>query len=310
MPSIFIQVPAYRDFELPHTIQDAIDKSSKNNNIVFGVHNCKKESDDISLKDIKLDEHVEIRYLESTAPDGIGVLASRYIANELYSGEDFYLQIDSHMRFQDNWDDLAIEDYRWYQALGIANPLITMYPPNYKYLEDGTIEKDTMLIDDPTKISFKEHPLAFSEGLIPSQTATTSPPGCHYTPSTSGGMMFTSGAYALIKPNRKIAFWGEELLAAARAFTHGFDLVTARNPLVWHLYHSGQPLHLARRHHTWEDYPELWKSLDRKSREEVVSIFTNQRISDDALGSVRTLDEFGVFAGLDFNNREILASRP
>jgi len=307
--SIFVQLPAYRDLELPETIKNAIEMSSGNNKIVFGVHNCTLEQDSISISHVNTPEHVEIRYIESIAPDNIGVQLSRYMANELYIDEDFYLQTDAHMRFQKNWDELAIQDYRWYENIGIAKPLITMYPPNYRYIENGSVILEDHFEQKNTRVSFKERIDSFELGFIPSQLAITTPPGCQYTSSVAGGMIFTDGSFAKIKPNKKVAFWGEEILIAARAFTHGFNIVTARNHLVWHLYHSGQPYHLARRHHAWADWPDLWPTLDKESRLEVKSIFELERIGEDALGSVRTLSEFGVFAGLDFKNKKVITTR-
>jgi hypothetical protein len=309
MPSIFLQIPAYRDLELPETIKDAINKSSGKNKLVFGIHNCLKPEDSISIFDIEIPDYVEIRYTESLAPNNIGVQLSRYMSNELYLNEDYYLQTDAHMKFQQNWDILAIEDYMWYESLGISNPLITMYPPNYRYTDDGEIKSDDTTSSVTTRISFREFPGAFSREYIPSQLAITSQPGCLYTSSVSAGMIFTNGSFAKIKPNKKIAFWGEEILIAARAFTHGFNIVTARNHLVWHLYHSGQPIHLAKRHHAWADWPSIWHGFDTESKSELKDIFETARIGDDALGSVRTLEEFGVFAGLDFKNRKIITSR-
>lgn len=305
MVSIFVQIPAYRDFELPTTIQDAIDNASGNYRIVFGIHLCKKPEDNISLDSLKLKDFTEIRYVENIAPIGIGVQLSRYIANELYLDEDYYLQTDSHMKFQSNWDELAISDYTWYKNLGIANPLISMYPPNYSYLPDGSYVRDDIEISGITRVSFRENPMQFKSALLPSQLAVTAPVGCHYTASIAAGMIFTSGEYAKIKPNMKVAFWGEEILIAARAFTHGFDLVTARNPIVWHLYHSGQPFNLVKRHHAWQDWPELWKKFDLESKQEVYRILNTAAVGPEALGDRRTLDDFGIFSGLNFKTREI-----
>ena len=52
-------------------------------------------------------DNVNIKY--SKAPENIGVGMGRYLANQLYNGEDFYLQIDSHMTFVNNWDVKLVE---------------------------------------------------------------------------------------------------------------------------------------------------------------------------------------------------------
>jgi len=302
MSSIFIQIPSYRDYELPLTIKNAIDMASGSNSLVFGVHNCISYPSEISLE-IDTPDWVEIRYLESIAPENIGLQLSRYIANEQYSGEDFYLQIDSHMRFAKDWDLTAIKSLIKFKELGIDKPLLTGYPGNYWYSDSGEVRD--RLNAQFTRISFQEFPDQFRGTLIPSQLASALPEGCGFTASVSGGAIFTIGEFALIKPNKKIAFWGEEILIAARAFTHGFTLLAIDNQFLWHLYYGEGGVEKNRRHHCWQDWPELWEKLDLESKEEVRRIFTHRVIDDTALGSERSLEDYEVFAGLDFSTGKI-----
>lgn len=303
MASIFIQIPSYRDLELPKTIADAVAKASGKHKLVFGVHNCVASPNEVPISSVESDG-VSIRCVESIAPNNIGLQLSRYIANESYTGEDYYLQIDAHMRFMPNWDELAIADLAHYIAMGISKPLISGYPPSYHYRGDvESLEDKTVFIT--TRMSFLEDPARFEKMYIPSQSAVVAPRGCVYTASVAGGYIFTTGDFATIKPNKKIAFWGEEILIAARAFTHGFDLVSPVHHIVWHLYANTQPDGLTRRHSVWADYPELWPELDRLSKLELIDIFDNARIGDDALGTARSLEDYGNFAGLDFKNKRV-----
>lgn len=302
MASIFIQIPSYRDYELPVTIQNAIDMASGETTLVFGVHNCVAYSGEVSL-DTDTPSWVEIRCIESIAPDNIGLQLSRNIANSLYSGQDFYLQIDSHMRFAKDWDLVAIKSINKFKNLGIDKPLLTGYPGNYWYSDSGEIRDK--LNNQYTRISFKENPEQFRSSLIPSQLASLSPKGCGFIASVSGGAIFTLGEFALIEPNKKIAFWGEEILIAARAFTHGFTLLAIEDQFLWHLYYGDGGLEKNRRHHCWQDWPELWGTLDSQSKEEVERIFTQRVVGEGALGSIRSLEDYEVFAGLDFRKREV-----
>ena len=105
MASIFVQIAAYQDYELPRTIIDCIKNSSKENTINFGVHLC-YEQDNISVPDLS-----NIKFEKSMSPKNMGVGIGRNIANSFYDGEDYYLQIDSHMRFDPGWDKNLINDY-------------------------------------------------------------------------------------------------------------------------------------------------------------------------------------------------------
>lgn len=288
--SIFIQISAYRDRELAKTIQDARAKSSGQYELVFGVHELIAEGDTVSdLGDAKV--------LTSIAPENLGVNAGRYLANSLYDGEDYYFQIDSHMRFVESWDAKAIAGIKKYQAQGITKPLMTMYPGNFWY-ENGIERFDSIENFTPTLISFHEKPEQFAESLIPSQMAKPTSLACAYTYSVSAANIFTLGEFANLPRDTRIMFWGEEILTAATAFCHGFDLVVPTEPLVWHLYHSGQGYEATGRHHAWQDYSSEWQRLVEASKGSLEeSLF--------GLNSVRTLQEFGDFAGLDFTNRQL-----
>lgn len=296
--SIFVQIPSYRDWELANTIQDCLQKSSGNNKIVFGVHNCIFSKDKIPLDFGK----AKVSYIESISPNNVGVLKSRKLANSLYSGEDYYLQIDAHMRFVKDWDEILINDHNYYKTLGIKKPLLTQYPGNFQYDNPPNYKNPPYF---QTCVVFCQFPNQFTETLIPSQTAETAKPQCGFHYSISGAFVFTDGNYSKIVPNDKIVFWGEELLTAARSFTHGYDIVIPRKFIVWHLYASGRPFEHIKRHHAWQDFPELWQEMDAVSKAEYMSIFTERRISDDALGTERTLEEFEEFTGLNFADRTI-----
>lgn len=300
MSSIFVQIPAYRDFELPKTINDCINKSSGNNTIRFGVHNCVAFEDEVIVP-----EQSSVSIKTSIAPENIGLQQARYIANDFYDGEDYYFQIDSHMRFVKNWDEICIRAVVKYQDMGLKKPIVTQYPPNYGYDDNGKEKYDENLSFYQCGIWFGDNVKQFEETLIPSQTAKILSNDCGFIKSVSGGNIFTLGEFAHIKPNPKIAFWGEEPLTAARAFTHGFDLVMPFAHSVFHLYHSLQPFAKVRRHHVWIDYPDIWQVKDKESTEEYKRIFTERIVGEGALGTARTLDDYEEFSGLNFRTKKI-----
>lgn len=309
MKSIFVQIPAYRDLELEKTVRDAVIQSSGEVYINFGIHNCYLLDEEIPKEYFML-SHTRVSYVNSLAPDNIGLQLSRNIANNFYSDEDYYIQIDSHTRFMPNWDTYLIKVIELYKNLEISKPLITQYPATYSY-DDSMVESYVPArgVEPtnywPTRIGFHEFPENFMNTRIPSQTATSVDIGCGFTASVSGGFIFADGSFSEITPNPKIAFWGEEPLIAARAFTHGFDLVMPFRDVLWHLYISGREFKYVRRHHAWMDFPDIWGKLDSESKTEYFRIMTQREIGPYALGSVRSLDEYEQFAGLDFRTGEV-----
>lgn len=289
MVSIFIQISAYRDRELQKTIQDAIAKSSGQYELRFGVHELIAEGDEVV--------ELGVPTLTSIAPENLGVNAGRYLANSLYDGEDYYFQIDSHMRFVSNWDSTAIAGIKYYQNQGVVKPLMTMYPGNFWY-ENGVEKFDSIQTFTPTLISFHEKPQQLVDILTPSQMAKPTTAACAYTYSVSAANIFTLGEFANLPRDTRIMFWGEEILTAATAFCHGFDLVVPTGPLVWHLYHSGQSYEATGRHHAWQDYSTHWNELVEASTGCLEESLRN-------LNGIRSLQEFGDFAGIDFATRQL-----
>ena len=290
MKSIFIQLASYHDYELPKTIADAIDKASGEYQINFGVHHNYYEVDDIELPDLP-----NVKIKRSKAPENLGMGISRVIAHNFYNGEDYYLQVDAHTRFRENWDKSYIEMLTAYQAQGFAKPLLTSYPKNYWY------EGDEVKADEGwgvTTISFEEDKERFMRERVPSQMAWTSPARNVFTRSVSGGSIFTVGPF--IKPNPEMHAFGEEILIAARAYTNGYDLLIPKQGQLAHLYYNHDNPPNNKRRMVWLDFPALAQSFEQRGGEELRRIFRENLIGEHHFGTERSLAEFEVFSGLDF----------
>lgn len=300
MASIFIQISSYRDPELKPTILDAIEKSSGKHKINFGVHVSYLNESEIYVPKIE-----NLKYEASKAPKNVGVGIGRYIAHQFYNNEDFYLQCDSHSRFVENWDEIAINSVLNYQIQGIKKPLLTMYPANYWYLDETFTETSSDLLDPDYKtiISFHQKPENFKKLRIPSQTAMPAK-GSIFTRSISAGSLFTVGPF--MAPNKDMAFWGEEIIMAARAYTHGYDLVVPDKQYLYHLYYNHEKPELNRRKIFWQDFPEEFERMNAESQKIVYKVLLEETIGEGYLGSERTLAEYGRFAGLDFLHGEII----
>ena len=296
MSSIFVQIPSYHDFELPKTIFNALDQSCGYHTINFGIHHSFYKKDEIYIPNLP-----NIKKIVSEAPTNIGMGVGRNLANSLYNGEDYYLQIDAHCRFDKNWDHSLITYLKEFQNCGIKKPLLSTYPGEYFYNERLEEFVDYTAISN--YISFTEFPDRFKESLIPSQTAVSNT-NSSVQSSISGGYIFSTGEFSTVGFNDKVAFWGEEILIAAAAWTRGFDLLIPPKPHIYHLYfnHEAEFQRNGRRH-VWNDFPELWAPMDVESKKEVNDILSTGRVGPQALGTERSLKDYGIYAGLDFTNR-------
>jgi hypothetical protein len=298
MASVFVQIASYHDFELGKTILHAIKQSSKNHEIHFGVFNCYYQNNDIYIPKVE-----NLKVIEEEAPFGVGVGKSRNIANSLYGGQDYYLQVDSHTRFKQNWDEFLISQIKGYQGIGIKKPLLTTYPGTYRY--NDNLEEVIDWGDNVSAIYLADNPEQFKDTLIPGQRAIPTE-GTILSKSISAGSVFSVGEFADTDFNDKVAFWGEEIFVAAQSWTRGFDLLIPSIQQIFHLYYDSESrMQKNARRHIWKDFPELFQSMDAESKIEIKTIFKENIIAKNALGSERTLKEFEVYSGLDFTNGTI-----
>lgn len=296
MASIFIQIAGYHDYELEKTILDSIEKSSKENDLFFGVHSVFYKNNNVAIPELD-----NVRCLISKAPANIGIGQGRALAHSLYEDEDYYLQIDSHTRFASEWDKLLIEDILYYKVQGINRPALTAYPAYYEYVDGKEVlqenPKPQNIILDNEK-HFKETYRPINIGV---EQKTI------YQKSVSGGFIFTEKPF--ININKNIAF-GEEFNVAMCLYTNGYDLVIPRSMPIFHQYSNavdGDPEAYNRRH-VWYDnsyHQKLFKIQDAGDKEHKF-IIQNKAIGKYWLGTERTLDQFAQYAGVNFNTREII----
>jgi hypothetical protein len=288
MSSIFVQISAYHDYELHKTIIDCMAKSSGENTLSFGVHVCYKDLDDLTYINMP-----NIQYIKSKAPDGLGVGQGRYLANEFYNGEDYYLQVDAHTRFSQDWDINLIDDHTLYTQQG-CRPVLTAYPSGYFY-ENSRLKYDknpSVVFADFTKLEGSTN----TDFLH--QTSMTNEFKNIFTRAVSAGHVFASGDIASIKPNRKMFNWGEEFITAIRLFTHGYDLMLPSKQNLYHLYYGDRPEN--QRRLSGKDYPTETDIIFAASNEEIKRILSNKIIGDQELGSKRTLEDFWYYADISF----------
>lgn len=128
--TIFVQIASYRDPELLHTIKDALDKASNPDRLVFGIcwqHSTEDAWD--SLEQYQNDPR--FRILDVNYKEAQGACWARNQIQQLYKGEDYTLQLDSHHRFIENWDQEIIDMLEGLRSKGHAKPLLTGYIPSY-----------------------------------------------------------------------------------------------------------------------------------------------------------------------------------
>jgi hypothetical protein len=294
---IFIQIAAYRDPELVPTIKDCLSKAKFPDNLVFSIawqHSSNDAWDNLdAFADDPRFKIIDIDYKESK-----GACWARNRLQQQYDDEEYTLQLDSHHRFIENWDQELISMHKCLKSKGHEKPLITSYAPCYDPKNDPAGR--TMM---PYKMSFDkfipEGAVFFLPATIDDFESLTEPiPARFY----SAHFAFANGSFVKEVPHDpELYFHGEEISIAVRAYTWGYDLFHPHKTIVWHEYtRSNRVKH-------WDDDSEWWKK-NTSSHLRNRKLFEMEKKDIDFgpydFGPNRTLADYERYAGISFKRRK------
>ncbi len=130
---IFISIASYRDPELQWTIKSAIENANNPDNLYFGVVHQGVDSELFSFDNIK---NISLTKMHPKEARGAGFARAK--AMELYSGQEYFLQIDSHTRFVPGWDSISIDQLnRAKNISGHSRVLLSYFPAPYEPERNG-----------------------------------------------------------------------------------------------------------------------------------------------------------------------------
>jgi len=127
---IFIQIASYRDPQLLPTLRDCISKAKNPKNLVFGIawqHSTEDAWD--NLDEFKGDKR--FRIVDINYKDSKGACWARNQLQQTYKDEEYTMQLDSHHRFVENWDEELINMIKLLQSKGYPKPLLTGYVSSF-----------------------------------------------------------------------------------------------------------------------------------------------------------------------------------
>jgi len=297
---IFVQIASYRDPELENTIKSMIDNAKRPNNLRIGI--CRQyhpEDGFDTLNDYRKDKR--FRILDVIYSESKGVCWARNQVQQLYGGEEYTMQIDSHMRFEKNWDDEFIKMIKQLQKKGFEKPLLTGYVSSFNP-ENDPAER----IKEPWRMVFDrfipEGAVFFLPETIPGWEKLKEPVTSRFY---SAHFAFTLGKFSVeVQHDPEFYFHGEEISIAARAYTHGYDLFHPHKTLVWHEY--------TRKGRTkqWDDDKD-WVLRNNVSHSKNRKLFgMDGELSDTdfgvyGFGTERTLKDYEIYSGLRFSRRAV-----
>jgi hypothetical protein len=233
---------------------------------------------------------------------------ARALAMSLYDNEDWFLQIDSHMDFDPEWDVRLVTQE---QALlpGRLGVVVSAYPNSFVFENNCPVRRpatDKVLahVVKPGASFEPDHPvLGFEAHPVNVETPI---PGFHL----GAGCLFAPGSFVEVFPyDPWFYFHGEEQALASRLFTHGWDIFHVPGVPVYHLYNNAdaggpsRPMHWDAAHDAQRS--RTWWSLEQRSRARLAALVRDEPLGVYGLGRVRSMADYANFSGIDYAARTL-----
>jgi hypothetical protein len=323
--TIFIAIPCYRDEELVATI-DSVYLNAKNPERVFVGVGLAYKKEDVDFWTAIQKKYKNVKVLAKEAlPQNVGLGNQRADALLSFNNQDFFLQIDAHMRFDMHWDDLLIHHYQNLVALGEPKPLITGYPrayapdifpsvagayPYYNPMSKEVYFRQRRGHNNVPCFRVGRGPARFFEEVgFPRHgdrnftLFETLALACTVSPA----QIFTAGSFVDEVPaNRDIRFLEEEQYYSILAYMKGYNFYVPRVTGVMHYYtESYTQTLIENRNHPIQEFPETFmdREYNNKKKGSLKIFEALQKLKK----TPRSFTDYEKFAGVDYENRRLLA---
>ena len=310
---IFVSIASYRDPEATKTVTNLINNSKYPKNLWIYLYE-QNGPNDKSVSDMpqnllaKSNVFVEtVSYTKALGPNW-----ARYLIQKKWGNQEYFLQIDSHTRFDQNWDVRLIKMLKGLPELSV----LTQYPPEYnlntgafntKTLRSGLYIEGIRPKDHFTRIQSEYH-----KGKAPDTPFKAEAWGACFSFSKSN--ILRDAPY---DPYLIYLFFGEELDITLRLYTRGWTFWSPNESIVFTSFKREH------RNTIWNDHLEnKRKNIELLARTRLyykfgfndqVNLIINGKKNFDKyklllkniekfkLGKVRSLKNYEDFSGIDFS---------
>jgi hypothetical protein len=294
--SIFISVVSYKDTELVPTIKSLIVGADNPEDLHFAVVSQDNKENHPDLSFVK-----NLSYLKMDFRQSKGAGYARKLAIEMYDNQDFFLQIDSHMRAAPEWDTKIKKMYK--KSTEIANTkkiIMSQYPAAYEIHTDKKehfVQDHEELWSIPTwsrvhnrdNGSWSSRRERFDDLSRP-----------HPSHTILAGYLFAPANFIEEIPyDERISFMGEELCIAIRAYTRGWQIYAPNEMLFWHFYKR------KRSPKVWDQIedtkrPLKWIEMEMESKRIQKNILTGKEKGIFGIGDYDKYLEYQELIGINF----------
>jgi [Skp1-protein]-hydroxyproline N-acetylglucosaminyltransferase len=287
MNKIFISIAAYRDPELPKTVENIILNAEHPELLRIVVYE-QNDSEDLSIYGIYPENQVLVLRDHYTLAKGPNY--ARSIIQKEYKSEEYYLQIDSHMRTIKNWDTML----KHMLKLLPEPAVLTQYPPEYD-IDNQTIPLDKIRSGLYIQgFGIKDRFTRIQSDIIDIKDRRNFP----YT-SKAWSACFSFSKGSIVKDGHydisfEHLFFGEELDITLKLYTRGYNFFSPHISVFYTYFKRNY------RRTYWQDIPASEREpLELKSRLKLYKRIQENEIGQNAFGTIRTLTDYMSFAQID-----------
>jgi hypothetical protein len=253
--TIFIAIPSIEDTELVPTILNALQSAENSNRISIGVAYAtefkNKKLNEVLINAFKDFNNISFNFINVNKYYGAGW--GRINSSKLYNDEDYYLQIDSHMLFDSNWDTKLINIFEDAKINVNKKFVLSGYPSAYHY----NINKQRKNINNDWRIfcskyvdgtlsdryeSISEYTLSLPNWIDvdPQDYWNNTDKKFFPSPKVSGGFTFGDRDfgrnYAKYYPYAPL-FYDEEIIQSIELINDGYEIICPSIDIpIAHLY--------------------------------------------------------------------------
>lgn len=290
---IFVSIASYRDSELIHTVDDLIQKAKRPERLVVCVCLQEDEAEMDGVVKALSSRSVTLRLITMPYCSARGPTWARYLIQCEWRGEQYYMQIDSHMRFVDGWDEVALASLKRCPA---PKACLTGYVAMYDH-ETGRVDPARSLRGPllMSEVNERDGFFRFNAHFVGHRPRQ---------PMRSWGWSacFSFSSSELIRdapydPKTPYLFFGEETDISARLSDGGWQFYASDKPICFTTFvRSYRPTF-------WKDHPDQ-KSVEQLSRvrvyhrlglipPEVQPMIPDELIKGQySLGSINSFDKY------------------
>jgi hypothetical protein len=305
---IFISIASYQDPLLKATIYSAYNNAENPKDLIFGI--CDQSASPLDVSSFEFSDQFKYDHVEPVNSEGPCWARSRI--QEQFNNEDYYLQIDSHMQFEINWDTYLINYLERIRAINLPShqlPIITCYPRAFNVidLKEGKFELNNNEVRTDA-ISYRKDSMFIKENFS-RQIGSIATQEISHGYLIAAGCLFSTGEFVKEIPyDSDYYFYGEEISLMIRAFTRGFGIFHIQSLPIFHLY--AELTNIERKLHWNEDEDTKrevkWHQREGKSINRLKKLLNNEIAGVFGLGASKSLKDYEYLSGIDLVNKKIV----